>query len=190
MEDPRAEVSAVVTALIEAPNAAAQRDTLQSFFTPDASFDHPLCAVRASPNSRDSGLLPIYQWLKIMFDSSIVVNSVGFDEHRGDRLYVDASQTLKPRVWPLSSIYAPVARLVVVLHLTQAPDGKYYIKRQEDLYQWQELPGKVNPLLPWAIDTVKLVAGFNCAMLAKVFQLLGIWAVREGGAQAKAPKCR
>ena len=111
MEDPRSEITSVVKSLIEAPNADAQRRTMQQYFAPDASFDHPLCAVRASANSRDSALLPIYQWLKILFDSSIEVHSVAFDDNKGnERLYVDASQKLKPRAWPLSEVYAPVAR--------------------------------------------------------------------------------
>ncbi len=110
MEDPKNEIESVVKGLIESPHAAAQKGVLQRYFAPDASFDHPLCAVRAGPESRDRRLLPIYQWLKIMFDSTIEVHSVGYDEARGDRLYVDATQTLKARVWPIGEYYAPKAR--------------------------------------------------------------------------------
>lgn len=50
MQDPVREVREVVKALIEAPNAMAQRKTLRTYFAPDASFDHPLCAVASGPN--------------------------------------------------------------------------------------------------------------------------------------------
>lgn len=110
MQDPRNEITAVVKGLIEAPNADVQKKVMQTYFAPDAGFDHPLCAVRSGPNSRDSSLLPIYQWLKIMFASTIEVHSVGWDESRGDRLFVDASQTLRPRLPVVRDYYAPVAR--------------------------------------------------------------------------------
>ena len=52
MQDPTHEVAGVVKGLVEARTATAQRDTLEKYFAPDASFDHPLCSVVSSTNVR------------------------------------------------------------------------------------------------------------------------------------------
>lgn len=77
MQSPTQEITAVVKGLIEAPTADDQRSVLQRYFSPDASFDHPLCAVASYAGSRDGGLLPIYQWLRMLFTPVIAVDSVG-----------------------------------------------------------------------------------------------------------------
>lgn len=45
MQDPVREISGVVKALVEAKDATEQQKAVQRYFTQDASFDHPLCAV-------------------------------------------------------------------------------------------------------------------------------------------------
>ena len=50
MQDPVNEIRGVVKGLVAARNASEQKYCLQTFFAPDASFDHPLCAVASSPN--------------------------------------------------------------------------------------------------------------------------------------------
>ena len=45
MEDPRNEVHDVVYGLVRAENADKQRDVLQRYYLPSASFDHPMCSV-------------------------------------------------------------------------------------------------------------------------------------------------
>ena len=77
MQSPTQEITAVVKGLIEAPTADDQRSVLQRYFSPDASFDHPLCAVASYAGSRDGGVLPIYQWLRMLFTPVIAVDSVG-----------------------------------------------------------------------------------------------------------------
>lgn len=52
MENPRKEITGVVEGLCSAKNADSQRDVLQRYFTNDASFDHPLCAVSSYPGVR------------------------------------------------------------------------------------------------------------------------------------------
>ncbi len=73
----------------------------------------------------------------------------------------------------------PHKRLLVVLHLSRSSNGRYYIKRQEDIYQVQELPGRLLPFLPWLIISIKLFAGFNCMLLTFFFQLFGFWSERS-----------
>jgi hypothetical protein len=95
MQNPAQEVEGVVKALVEAPNATAQMVALRTYFTHDASFDHPLCAVPSgkevsmartvfgtdadhrSAQSRDHGILQVYQWLRLMSNSTIDIHTKG-----------------------------------------------------------------------------------------------------------------
>lgn len=77
MEDPVNEIRGVVKGLVAARNASEQKYCMQRYFAPDASFDHVLCTVSSGPNSRDNGVLPIYQWLRVISRSDIEVYSVG-----------------------------------------------------------------------------------------------------------------
>ncbi|WFD35969.1 hypothetical protein MCUN1_002840 [Malassezia cuniculi] len=158
MEDPKRDITDVVKGLVSAKNANEQRDTLQHYFLPDASFDHPLCAVSSYSNSRDTGILPIYQWLRIFFkDTLVVVDQIAFDEDSG-QLYFRATQTLR----------APILN-----------DKKYYVQSQQDYYSFQELPGKFFPMTSVLIEVTKLFIGFFIAVLATIIQLLGVWRVKR-----------
>lgn len=77
MEDPVNEIRGVVKGLVAARNASEQKYCMQRYFAPDASFDHVLCTVTSGPNSRDNGILPIYQWLRVISKSDIEVFHVG-----------------------------------------------------------------------------------------------------------------
>ncbi|KAL9931922.1 hypothetical protein V8E36_009237 [Tilletia maclaganii] len=175
MENPVEEVAGVVKGLVQAKDAAEQRAYMQRYFAPDASFDHPLVQVASAPNSRDSRLLPIYQWLRCMFSSKIDVHSAAFDE-KNNKLFVDATQFLIPSIPVLRPFWTLPARLIVVLTLQQGQDGKFYVKRQEDLYQVQVLPFGFAPGLPFAVNLIKRIAAFNCAILAGTVRLtIGYW---------------
>ena len=50
MDHPKREITGVVKGLVSAKDANEQCDTLQRYFLPDASFDHPLCAVSSYSN--------------------------------------------------------------------------------------------------------------------------------------------
>lgn len=50
MQDPVYEVVTVFRGLLQSPNATVQRDTLQAFYAPDASFDHPFYTVVSGQN--------------------------------------------------------------------------------------------------------------------------------------------
>ncbi|CAD6884569.1 unnamed protein product [Tilletia controversa] len=175
MENPVAEVADVVKGLVQAEDAAEQRAYMQKYFAPDASFDHPLVQVAPGANSRDAGILPIYQWLRCMFSSKIDVHSAAFDE-KNNKLYVDATQFLIPSIPFIRPFWTRAARLVVVLTLQRGQDGKFYVKRQEDLYQLQVLPFGFIPGAGPAFSLVKRIAGLNCAILAGTVRLtIGYW---------------
>lgn len=50
MQNPAQDVEGVVKGLVEAKTAEEQKTCIQRYFSPDASFDHPLCSVVSSPN--------------------------------------------------------------------------------------------------------------------------------------------
>lgn len=116
MDNPAKEAEGIVKGLIEAANADDQATVLRKYFTDNAAFDHPLCSVASSKGSRDGIILPIYQFLKIMFVSepdTIRVKSVAWDaEHQ--QLFVEATQHLKPRITLLAKLWAPWAPYVLL----------------------------------------------------------------------------
>ncbi|PWN30737.1 hypothetical protein BDZ90DRAFT_257799 [Jaminaea rosea] len=180
MQSPADEIPGVVKALVEAPTPDDQRAALQRYFSPDASFDHMLCAVASGPQSRDNGVLPIYYWLRIMSNSSIRIDSVAFDQ-RKNKAYVDAAQTLRPNLFPFS-LYTPTARILVVLSLHKGADGLFYVHRQEDFYEPQVIPGQVIPGGHTVVLAIKLLIGVNCLVLAWIVQtFLGFWRPSKRG---------
>lgn len=62
MQDPAREITEVVTLLTTAVSPDIQKATVEKFFTSDAGFSHPVCAVKRGPDSRDT-LLGIYQFV-------------------------------------------------------------------------------------------------------------------------------
>ncbi|KAI3626299.1 hypothetical protein CBS9595_001660 [Malassezia furfur] len=175
MENPRKEIAGVVKGLCSAKNADQQRDTLQRYFVPDASFDHPMCAVLSYPNSRDTGVLPIYQWLRIMFmDTLIEVHDVGLDTET-NVLFLNVTQTLRCNLSWIRRFWAPTVDLVVKLDLVKGKDDKYYIKRQVDLYAIQEVFAILVPYARQVIGLIKIFFGFMCLLYAVLFQSLGFW---------------
>ena len=181
MEDPLTEVNGVVEGLVRAKDADAQRDVLQRYFLQGASFDHPMCCVTRSRNSRDAGLLQVYQFLRSVFmDTEIKIHSSCFDEEN-NRVYLEATQHLRSYIpFVRKYLYDRTARLVVLLDLRKLDDGKYYVSRQQDLYSIQE---EAETILPGGFDTVivniKAFVGHLIMLQVAFFQLLGIWTVRN-----------
>lgn len=93
-----------------------------------------------------------------------------------NRLYVDAAQTLQPNLPPLSWVYAPTCRLVVLLDLHRGGDGLFYVHRQQDFYEPQVMPGQLVPGGWTIINLIKLCAGFGCAIMAMLAMFItGYW---------------
>ena len=68
-------------------------------------------------------------------------------------------------------------RLVVELDLVKGKDQKYYISRQVDYYQVQEVLYIVFPFAKKLVVAIKLITGFLCMIYAMLFQLLGFWSI-------------
>ena len=167
MDDPPSEISDVIHKLCESP-PDLQRETIETYFLPDAHFTHPFCYLPPSPSSRKL-LLGIYQYYKIL-SPKVIVNIHEITYHPNphsdpDRalMYVHLCQWF--RIGLLSWIYPWIeVSLVTKLKLERRGDfgspeleetsvasdgktremrkvtkgGKWYIKSQEDLYQVNE----------------------------------------------------
>ncbi|KAF3767593.1 hypothetical protein M406DRAFT_29134, partial [Cryphonectria parasitica EP155] len=161
------EIRQVVRSLCQG-TADEQRRTLDRYFTRDASFVHPFCAVPhfdgvrvpllgGRLSSRDV-VRGIFQWYRMLSPRiDIEIDSVLHDEAR-DKIYLDIRQTFS--VWFIPMYHAHV-RLVTILDLVRdetptrssrgnddndyekekdTPSGprQWKIAKQEDLYQVNE----------------------------------------------------
>ncbi|KAK8183155.1 uncharacterized protein BKA78DRAFT_257612, partial [Phyllosticta capitalensis] len=146
---PEQEISQVVRSLTQSP-PSVQRETIDKYFTRNATLVHPFCRTGKFRNSRllIHGLYRCYKIMSPRVDISI--NSVAFDK-QNLILYVHVSQIF--RIWFIPFHYAPVS-LVTVLQLEKhSPyEDAYYIASQNDLYQTTDFPRFVFPpafLLVW-----------------------------------------
>ncbi|CCU98923.1 unnamed protein product [Malassezia sympodialis ATCC 42132] len=110
----------------------------------------------------------------MFMDTLIEVHSTAYDE-KNQRIYVDATQTLRCNLSFIRALLAPKARLLVVLTLVQGNDKKFYISRQEDLYAVQEMPGAVHSIVQQSIIMIKLIVGLLIMFYVALFQFFGIW---------------
>ncbi|KAL4926401.1 uncharacterized protein BDV17DRAFT_269771 [Aspergillus undulatus] len=177
MEDPAAEISTVIHLLTQSP-PSLQEETIERFFTPNAEFAHPFCRVWGYNGSRWA-VKKIYQWYKIMSPHiDLEVRSVAYDE-QNLKLYVSMFQIFS--IWVVPFHTAPVS-LTTVLTLTTDPgeetkgsievDGKkrYYIQKQEDLYQTSEF---IKFVVPYGGELLVLM----WHAFATLFSIVGVFAL-------------
>ncbi|KAF2458985.1 hypothetical protein BDY21DRAFT_198397 [Lineolata rhizophorae] len=182
MEDPEHEISGVIHALTQSPPLEQQR-TIEKYFMPDATFQHPFCRTGSWQGSRFL-IRAIYRWYKIMSPRiDLEIHSVAYDKPNLI-LYVQLSQVF--RIWVVPFYRAPV-RLVTVLRLERhkgiasdavnavAAPTKYYIAEQNDLYQVNEFVKFVWPgghVLVWIWQ---LWSTLFCLLGALVFWPISVW---------------
>jgi len=162
MDHPKRQASNVIHLLTEG-TPAEQKEALETYFLPDATFVHPLCRVPSfshislpllgEVNSRWA-IWMIYRWYKIL--SPRIILDVECDEFNQESkiLFVDIHQIFSIFFVPF---YKSDVRLTTKLGLVQSTgDNKYYIKSQEDLYQLNEVvkffwPGGATIVWFWQI---------------------------------------
>ncbi|KAH3944049.1 hypothetical protein HBH98_150890 [Parastagonospora nodorum] len=131
MENPVKEIPGIIHLLTQSP-PSIQYETIETYFTPTASFTHPFCRTGSHDNSRWL-IAAIYRWYKIMSPRiDVSVQSVAFDE-ANLTLYVQIFQIF--RIWLVPFYYAPVELTTVLKLRHDKGDNKYYIHSQNDLYQ-------------------------------------------------------
>ncbi|KAL8728748.1 MAG: hypothetical protein Q9181_005233 [Wetmoreana brouardii] len=162
MEDPVSEIPRIIRLLTQS-QPSTQRATIETYFTPSASFTHPFCRTGSFEGSRWL-IWCIYRWYKIMSPRvDLDIGGVAFDE-KNLTLYVNVQQVF--RIWAIPFYNAPVS-FVTVLKLVRYPplppqpsyptpfnpydaqNGSrykatssekplFYIQSQKDLYQVNE----------------------------------------------------
>ncbi|KAI9373454.1 hypothetical protein BJX61DRAFT_502640 [Aspergillus egyptiacus] len=184
MEDPVAEIPTVIHLLTQSP-PSLQEETINRFFTPNAEFVHPFCRIWSVPGSR-WGVKKIYQWYKIMSPRiDMEVQSVAYDK-QNLKLYVTIFQIF--RIWIFPFYSAPVT-LTSVLDLTTETgemkasssnpaeeEGKkrYYIQKQEDLYQVSEF---IKFVVPFGIGHMTVMMWHAFASFFSIFGVFALWPI-------------
>lgn len=67
MQDPKKEITAIVTTLYTTRDAAQLDETVNKYFDSDAEFFHPLCTA----NSRNQ-ILGLFQWYRLASPETVV----------------------------------------------------------------------------------------------------------------------
>ncbi|KAI7817184.1 hypothetical protein BC939DRAFT_466734 [Gamsiella multidivaricata] len=144
MEHPVQEISSVIKGLTQG-SPAEQKHVLETYFTTDAAFQHPFCHVPSFSNVSvplvgvvDSRwvIWMIYRWYKILSPRIALKVHAAVLDQRQQILYVQISQVFS--LW-FVPFYKSHVQLVSALHLSRtSDDSKYYIHKQEDLYQVNE----------------------------------------------------
>ncbi|PBK76443.1 hypothetical protein ARMSODRAFT_866430, partial [Armillaria solidipes] len=168
MQRPAHEISAVVSLITTAVTPEIQQAGIQRYFTPDAGFRHPLCAVSPGPGSRER-VLGIYQWYRVMSPKlELDVKSVVYDKEQGI-LILEVVQSFHFRLSPFKP--AP-SRLVVRLTLKEV-DRLYYIAFEEDFYHPDDLMLLIVPPLASLVRLALGAASAVSSMCATVSHVLG-----------------
>ncbi|KAJ2918867.1 hypothetical protein MD484_g1532, partial [Candolleomyces efflorescens] len=175
MQNPSEEVSSVILQLATTTSPDVQQAAVYKYMTPDVSFEHPVCSVRSSANSREK-LLKIYQWYRVLSPHiDLKVESVVLDREN-EVMYIEMIQWFKLFFLPINP---QPARLVTRLQLRKVL-GLYYISRQEDFYHTVDF---VRLLLPPLAPIFYILLTFGAIfsfMGSVVAQQLGFWTPRSG----------
>jgi len=173
MEHPVKEIPSVITSLCTG-SPKEQKETLETYFSEDAAFTHPLCRVPSFPARQIPFfgtvtsrwiVLMIYQWYKILSpEIKLDVKSVVFDQ-KTDTLYVSIFQIFS--LW-FVPFYDSRVDLVTVLKLSNI-NGRYIIKSQEDFYQTNQVVKFFWPLGTHIIYFFQLWATVMCVIGGYVF---------------------
>ncbi|KAJ8497053.1 hypothetical protein ONZ51_g767 [Trametes cubensis] len=182
MEDPAKEISNVVVLVTDAVNPEIQKAAVLRYYAPDASFHHPLSAVKSAPNSR-AAILSILQWYRVLCPMpSVRVTSVTYDEEKNS-VFLDVTQSFH---YNAHTRRASVHRLIVRLTLRPEPSPEdpsktiYLIAAQEDFYHPDQLAALLVPPLSPLIRGALYAATYACKFNAALFGALGYWSVRNG----------
>ncbi|APA09050.1 hypothetical protein SS1G_02924 [Sclerotinia sclerotiorum 1980 UF-70] len=197
MDHPKSQIVPIIHTLCSG-SPSAQKEALETYFTNDASFSHPLCSVPSFSTVRipvlgevDSRwvLWCVYRWYKVL-SPRIVVEVDGVE-------YNPETQTLFLQIHQIFHLFfvpffAPTVYLTTILYLTPSTgrlqshnhnsfEGsstgasesrrrtKYLIKHQEDLYQSTEVVKFFWPGGTKVISAWRLFATLLCISGAIIF---------------------
>jgi hypothetical protein len=134
MNDPVAEIPTAINLCAGAGDADSQVSAFHKYFTPDASFLHPLCYVPSRPHSlqRVIGIFLFYRG--VIPHARFDIQAVAFDARSG-KLFVQLLQSPWIRGWSwIFCGWRPVVPIHIIFHLRRV-NGKWYIDEEENTVQ-------------------------------------------------------
>ncbi|KIJ19593.1 hypothetical protein PAXINDRAFT_69018 [Paxillus involutus ATCC 200175] len=166
MQNPKAEITAIVTTLTSTKSNSELTDTISRYFTPDVQFVHPICVA----DSR-AELLGIYQWYRIMSPrTKCNVENIIYDRDL-NVLVLDMVQWFSPGF--RFTRPAPARLNTRLTLLENDADGLHYIARQEDFYPTMDFFALLSPyLVPFVWVFLKLTSLVS-NLLARFFLRAG-----------------
>ncbi|KAF9267144.1 hypothetical protein L218DRAFT_856441 [Marasmius fiardii PR-910] len=170
MEDPKNEISNVVSLLTVSASPEIQKQTAERYLTHNVGFRHPICRVDPGPHSRDT-LLGIYQWYRVLSPKiEARVENVLYDKEN-NIVFLEVVQKFHIRLSPFTPAWS---KLIVRLTLREI-GGLHYIAFQEDFYHPDDF---LNLLIPPLTPFLRVaLAGASVASnaYASIAQVLGYW---------------
>ncbi|QSZ29243.1 hypothetical protein DSL72_003755 [Monilinia vaccinii-corymbosi] len=190
MDHPKTQIAHIMHTLCSG-SPSAQKETLETYFTPDASFSHPLCSVPSFSSVTIPGLGEvnsrwvlscIYRWYKVLSPRvKVGVDGIEYNSET-QSLFVQLHQDFHLFFLPL---FATTANLTTIISLTPSPASspssdaagssegrrriRYLIKHQEDLYQSTEIVKFFWPGGTQIVGFGRLVATLLCIVGAMAF---------------------
>ncbi|CED82504.1 hypothetical protein [Phaffia rhodozyma] len=188
MQDPAEDLPDLIHALTHSSSPTRQQNSIRSVFTPDASFNHPLCRVKSGHNSRDL-IIGVYGWYRILspFIKADVGNVV-WDKPSGTA-YVELTQVFHVFVFPWKPAPASlVVRLTLEQGITSETSKLYYISSQTDFYQPEGITNLILPFLTPLVLFFKLIASAVSVLSYVMFRSTFGWWDPALEARGKADK--
>lgn len=145
MDNPVKEISLAINLCAGASSADRQVSAFHKYFTPDASFLHPLCYVPARPDSRKR-VIGIYLFYRAMVpETHFNVKHVAFDERipgAEGHLFVELVQTPSLRLVSYLTGWRPNVPMHINFQVVKSNANeddktktKWLISAQEDAVQ-------------------------------------------------------
>lgn len=165
------EIPLVIQALTST-KPSHQQETIDHYFTPEASFTHPFCRTGSNAYSKYF-ISRIYRWYKILSPRiALKVHSVSHDA-ANHILYVGMTQVFA--IWALPFHTAEVS-LVTVLHLERSQrTGKWLIASQNDLYQTDQFLKFLLPHFAWIAILWQYIATLVCVVCSYLLAPVTWW---------------
>ncbi|KAH7106071.1 hypothetical protein BKA62DRAFT_688779 [Auriculariales sp. MPI-PUGE-AT-0066] len=175
MENPLIEIDDVVRACVGLDATPdSQVVAIERYFTRDAAFNHPLCKVGAAPGSREA-ILKIYQWYRILSPKLLITVNDRTWVEQSTEAFMDAqpsSPTLPVAMVQRGTMFLDItqtfhlffspfsprpAHLVTKLTLVKEGGALWFIDKQEDFYQPEDI---CNLIIPPLASPTLLIKGF------------------------------
>ncbi|RGB26366.1 hypothetical protein C1646_770513 [Rhizophagus diaphanus] len=171
MDNPVKEIPIVVNNIFANPDKSLLEKEVKRSYIPNFEFHHFLVDVSPRPGSRER-VIRLFKFFRGCFwNNRLQINEISYNEESG-KMFLDVTQHLQPLLYPW--LVVPV-RVVVEYYFRRNDAGKYFICRQDDFIEPEELMGVIVPYLgPMAVRAAKTVAASFSEFVVSIFELTGL----------------